>query len=346
MVQITFEIRGKRVDPDDIADGLERSVLKLLEAFINEDIGLVRCPIHGTQPKVICSGENLNNLTVEIFGCCDELSHAGKTAIIANSGGDYSEKIHNEVYGEEAHKLKGRFPCRVCKRHTTHILQYAQTTNLFGEAFLRENNPYLFIWDVWLVWKCRNCNELLLEIGIRSPAWFQGNSWEDLDLDFEESSTFFPSFERAKQTISGSTEPNLVNSKSFSHVPRKIQRVYSEVTQAYNYRVEILCTIGIRSLVEELTKDKRVPKEKELWKRIQNLASLGIPIGTTENLQGVKELGNKAAHELKPAKREDLRIAIELIEDILHFVYELEPKTKRLKRHRKKQTPKDVTPPK
>lgn len=332
MIEILFEINGKRIDTDDIADGPKRSALKLLEAFIIEDVGNVRCPVHGTEPRILCNVEHLNNLSLEFFGCCDELVQASNAAIITNTGGDSYQRKHHELLGDEAHKIKRRLFCGVCKRETTHILQYAQTTGLLGQADFHEGIPYMFNWHVWLIWRCKDCLNLRLEQTGKTTEWFEGNSWED--YDYEALSSFDDEIQSAKQ------ESKL---KSFLHVPRKIREGYKEVVTAYEKRLGILCTIGIRSLIEELTEDKRVPKDKEFWKRIENLpSSLGIPIGITENLKGVKELGNRAAHDLKPAKREDLQMAIELIEEILHFVYELEPKTRKLKRHQKKQTPKKV----
>lgn len=41
-------------------------------------------------------------------------------------------------------------------------------------------------------------------------------------------------------------------------------------------------------------------------------------------------MGNEALHRLTPPSRQDLRLAIEIIEDLLNFLYELDYKAQRL----------------
>ena len=43
-------------------------------------------------------------------------------------------------------------------------------------------------------------------------------------------------------------------------------------------------------------------------------------------------MGNVAAHELEAPNREDLKLAIEVIEDLLNFLYELDYKAQQLKK--------------
>ena len=41
-------------------------------------------------------------------------------------------------------------------------------------------------------------------------------------------------------------------------------------------------------------------------------------------------MGNKAMHELEPPSRDDLKLAIEVIEDLMNFLYELDYKASKL----------------
>jgi hypothetical protein len=48
------------------------------------------------------------------------------------------------------------------------------------------------------------------------------------------------------------------------------------------------------------------------------------------NLANFQFLGNQALHELKEPDKQDLALAIEVVEDILNVVYELDYKSARL----------------
>ena len=49
-------------------------------------------------------------------------------------------------------------------------------------------------------------------------------------------------------------------------------------------------------------------------------------------LHGFRFIGNTALHRLNPPKKDDLRLAIEVSEDILNFLYELDYKASRLRK--------------
>jgi Domain of unknown function (DUF4145) len=61
-----------------------------------------------------------------------------------------------------------------------------------------------------------------------------------------------------------------------------------------------------------------------------SLTKLGIPANIVENLHGFRFMGNVAIHERTAPERDDLRLAIEIVEDLLNFVYDLDYKAKQL----------------
>lgn len=73
MIDIHFEIDGKRVSPNKIGDALEKSILQEITNQIKASLQAVRCEEHGQYPKVTIKGRNLDNLSFEISGCCDSL---------------------------------------------------------------------------------------------------------------------------------------------------------------------------------------------------------------------------------------------------------------------------------
>lgn len=73
MIDISFEINGKKVNPNNMADALEGAVLDSVVESIKGSVGSIKCAEHGQSPKVIVKGRNLDNLSMEVSGCCDAL---------------------------------------------------------------------------------------------------------------------------------------------------------------------------------------------------------------------------------------------------------------------------------
>ena len=73
MIDISFEINGKKVDPNNFGDALEQAVLETAKQTIMKRVGSAQCPQHGQHAKIICTGLTANNMTFEISGCCQEL---------------------------------------------------------------------------------------------------------------------------------------------------------------------------------------------------------------------------------------------------------------------------------
>lgn len=73
MIDISFEINGKKVNPNNIADGLKNAMLQQIGEKVKKAVGSIRCSEHNQAPKVIVKGKSLDNLSVEVTGCCDDL---------------------------------------------------------------------------------------------------------------------------------------------------------------------------------------------------------------------------------------------------------------------------------
>lgn len=73
MVEVSFEINGRKVQPDQISEALTKAVLTSVAEQIKSKLGSVRCPEHGKFPKIICKGKSIENLGFEVSGCCEEL---------------------------------------------------------------------------------------------------------------------------------------------------------------------------------------------------------------------------------------------------------------------------------
>lgn len=76
---ISFEINGKKMDPNNFGDALEQAVLESAKQKIMKQVGSVRCPKHGQQAKIVFTGLTSQNMTFDISGCCQELVEQIKT---------------------------------------------------------------------------------------------------------------------------------------------------------------------------------------------------------------------------------------------------------------------------
>jgi hypothetical protein len=81
MLDISFEINGRKVNPNNVSDVFERAILQSVRDSVNKSVGSLRCSEHGTAPKITCKGRDLSNLSFEISGCCQKLMDSVKTRL-------------------------------------------------------------------------------------------------------------------------------------------------------------------------------------------------------------------------------------------------------------------------
>lgn len=81
MFNISFEINGRKTDPNNIANVLEAAVLKQVESSIRSSVGSIRCREHGQYPRFLVKGHSLKNLSFEVSGCCETLINEVKSKL-------------------------------------------------------------------------------------------------------------------------------------------------------------------------------------------------------------------------------------------------------------------------
>jgi hypothetical protein len=81
VVDISFKIKGKRVQPDNMTDVLDIIFLKFVGEKINDSVALIRCNKHGREPSVLVKGQDLDNLEYEVSGCCEDLINKAKKTL-------------------------------------------------------------------------------------------------------------------------------------------------------------------------------------------------------------------------------------------------------------------------
>jgi hypothetical protein len=207
--------------------------------------------------------------------------------------------------------LDPRFPsakkifCNSCKQETNHVAQGDYSARVDGE------DGWWWHEGVYRLWACAGCESGLLEI-----CWTNVTLTRD-DGSQEYTYEYYP--KRASHEI---------EAKMFLRLPQKLQKIYKETIQAFNEGIDLLCTAGLRALLEGICEDKNI-SGSNLEKKIDALVGL-LPKNIVESLHSFRFMGNTAIHELTPPDRADLWLAIEVSEDLLNYFYELDYRARSL----------------
>jgi hypothetical protein len=200
-----------------------------------------------------------------------------------------------------------RIYCNTCKGQTNHELISTKERKSSDADFekdpLNESGQY----EEWtyLFWICRGCETASLQED--HVAYVKG--------DEQYVTVFYPRRER-----------NSLTTKVFVQLDEKLTDIYEEVITCFNNEAWILCAIGLRALLEGICADKDIPG-RNLFDKIEGL-NKHLPSNIVESLHSFRFIGNDAAHELQAPLQKDLQMAIEVMEDLLNFLYELDYKAR------------------
>ena len=193
----------------------------------------------------------------------------------------------------------------MCKRRTRHVLVASKEYNYSS----REEDGDPFMWGEYRLWSCAGCDTCAME------DYYSAEYMFDPENDNEQ---IYESIYHPKRA--SSFRPL----KHFVKLPAKLNTLYSEVIQSFNENLHLLCAAGLRSLVEGVCADKGIVGEN-LERKIEGMKSL-LPGSIVKNLHEFRFIGNRAVHELEAPKTFELGLALEVIEDILNFLYALDYK--------------------
>lgn len=224
--------------------------------------------------------------------------------------------------------------CNQCKRETNHkVIKEVKKTYDFEDMWAK---------GVWQIIECNGCDDVSFR-----------EEWENSeDYDLEEG---YPIKNTILYPLRGK---EVLPIKTFISVPYKIRGIYREMIDAYNNGMFVLCSGGLRATIEgicnaEGIKDgpveikkkgggTTITRRKDLSGKISGLHEKGLLTKQhAEMLHEHRFLGNEALHSLDQPSKEELQIAIEIVEHTLDNIYELTDKLSDLqhtKRKRKRRT--------
>jgi len=123
-------------------------------------------------------------------------------------------------------------------------------------------------------------------------------------------------------------------------LPTQIAQLYDEIENAFDSDSAILAGIGLRTLVEAVCIDQKMPGANLLLK-IRALHAKGL-ISSAELpiLDKLRLIGNASAHEVKSLPMKKLELALSIINHVLRSIYILPKINKQLNLVTKKKSPK------
>lgn len=211
-----------------------------------------------------------------------------------------------------------RIPCNWCGSRTNHILRASYSST--------DSWPYLRLDEddgsddeipgkpiKYCIWACAGCNAV---------------TFESFNVEDIETIGYFQPLEET-----------WVRARTFRNLDAKLSSLYSEVFACFQKGSLLLCTIGLRALVEGVCRDKGLT-EGNLEDKVNGLVKFLPSLNIIEALHDLRFAGNEAAHKMEALSRDDAGKAIEIMEDLLNFLYDLDYKATQL-RSRSKRLPFD-----
>jgi len=218
--------------------------------------------------------------------------------------------------------------CVQCKRETNHKVLH-ETKKTF-------NNEEIWAEGTWQIVECSGCEDITFR-----EVWENSEDVDPYEGYPVENIKLYPI--RSKDTLP---------IKTFYNVPYKVRNIYREMIDAFNNGMLILCSGGLRATIEGICNEegivdgpveiekkgvKSTIRKNDLRGRIGGLFEKGLLTKQhAEILHEHRFLGNEALHALDQPTKEELKIAIEIIEHTLDNIYELSEKVSDLRYNKQK----------
>lgn len=134
-----------------------------------------------------------------------------------------------------------------------------------------------------------------------------------------------------------------VQPKLYRKLNPELTRLYGEIVACFDKGYLLLCTIGLRALIEGICIDKGL-KDGKLDQKIEGLIKLLPSVNVIEALHECRVAGNYAAHRLEALSRDETELAIDVIEGLLNFLYDLDYKASQVRNTLRRTAFKSVSP--
>jgi len=217
--------------------------------------------------------------------------------------------------------------CPKCQHETNHEVVASIETN--GCENSSENGDEFWWYSKHQIIKCLGCETLSFR-----------RLYEDSNLAF----AGLP----AEETLYPKRSIDELKCKEFHNIPSNICQIYKDTIESYNNGALTLCAAGLRALVEAICFENNIIDgfvdvkddmgtvigQKKIYRLEDKIDCLFQKCILTEKnavvLHELRFLGNDALHKMVVPTKEELRIATEIIDDILASIYEIPQKQMQL----------------
>lgn len=215
--------------------------------------------------------------------------------------------------------------CATCSGETNHKI-LKKEEKVYGDYEQGESR-----WSIECqIIDCQGCNTI---------SFREIRTYED-EYDYETGKHY------EYETLYPKRGENILAAKSFLNLPIILKPIYRETIDAFNNLNPILCSAGLRALIDGICKElkikdgpveaekdgiKKIVRKKDLKAKISGLHERGfLTKNHAHTLHKHRFLGNKALHELETFPNSDLKLAIEIIEHTLENLFEIGIKASRI----------------
>lgn len=215
---------------------------------------------------------------------------------------EVTKKYSLQPPDEQVHK----FLCKECGKETRHIVAADYLEK--GSELVLGGRHQVDWWQSNQIIQCQGCESVSFRVvSTCSEDW--DNDPKTGDMYLIEDVKFYPGRTQGIRRLDSYL------------LPPAVQTIYEETILAIENEQNVLAGIGVRALVESVCKDNQA-KGKDLYQQIDSLRELAIVTSQgAETLHKIRVLGNSAAHEVKSHNKQQLTLALEIIEHMLDGTY-------------------------
>lgn len=191
-----------------------------------------------------------------------------------------------------------RVLCKTCANYTKHEV-------LFSKKILWEDEESgAYGGDDYIVAECMGCESISFVIEHRNSDYFDAEHGQYQVIDI---------FPDRREGISGL--------KQLTGIPQSIKSVYNETLKAIEHNQPILAGIGIRAIIEAVC-EKENSSGESLYEKIDSLKDMQVLSQASATiLHKLRTLGNSAAHKIVVPEINQLKLAIDVVQNLLQEVY-------------------------
>lgn len=192
--------------------------------------------------------------------------------------------------------------CPKCKILTNHTSLHKTT--------LSEKNPDEDQWSMdYEIISCNGCDNIQFRT-IYADENMYGWDYYNREQYYYDDKKYYPGNLVSHQTL-----------KNEFSIPARIRIVYLEALKAMINGCYILSGVGLRATIEAVCVEENI-KGRDLKVKINNLEkSKFITEKDASRLHGIRFLGNDSVHEMEVPNEKKLRIALDIVENLIKNLY-------------------------